>query len=478
MLIVVAVFFAGAWGGQPRRSGVPPPRTPIPPPPEAVARARLDLLERWLKAVDQHVPGQNDAPLRDVASWTNGELRTLWIDVNAVVQIMRNPRTSVSVRPEGASRSTTVRFTRAQILRLNLLACAASGGILIDVECRLLDAANEIDEPLRRLAAHAAAERLRHDYNYLLRRAALLHADVASLSPPGPVEPYASTGLGGLQRFKIEISDGRQMDVGSSPVHWEIARMVLSFVIPPGMDKPAPGRDAMVRQWYRATAAWMQFTENHEPDHLEYARELFPDDPDLLFLSGCGHETYGAPHIQAVVQSAFLPSGVSLGVGSDRSERRQAETFFRRALAVKPEFVEARLRLGRVLGLLGRHEEAASELRQAAAQADEPLMRYYGALYLGAEEETLGRYDAALAAYEQAAALFPTAQSPLLAQSELARRRGDRAAALRALQRLFELPPTQPERDDPWWAYYVAQARNVDDLLADLRRPFLGEHDR
>jgi tetratricopeptide (TPR) repeat protein len=104
------------------------------------------------------------------------------------------------------------------------------------------------------------------------------------------------------------------------------------------------------------------------------------------------------------------------------------------------------------------------------------LLRYYGELFLGAEEESLTQYDAAFDAYHRAAALYPTAQSPWLALSQLARRRGDRAAALRALQQVFDLP-SEPDRDDPWWTYYVAQARNIDQLFEDLRRPFLVEHE-
>src|SRR5207247_8011220 len=103
---------------------------------------------------------------------------------------------------------------------------------------------------------------------------------------------------------------------------------------------------------------------------------------------------------------------------------------------------------------------------------DDPL-RYYGELFLGAEEEALGHFDAARDGFERAAALFPSAQSPLIALSELAKRRGDRAGALAAIDRLFKLPPAgHDERDDPWWSYHTAQARNADQLLDALRRPF------
>jgi hypothetical protein len=48
----------------------------------------------------------------------------------------------------------------------------------------------------------------------------------------------------------------------------------------------------MIRQWYRATAAWMQAVEEHDTAHLDRARALFPADPDILFLSGTQRETY------------------------------------------------------------------------------------------------------------------------------------------------------------------------------------------
>jgi hypothetical protein len=94
-------------------------------------------------------------------------------------------------------------------------------------------------------------------------------------------------------------------------------------------------------------------------------------------------------------------------------------------------------------------------------------------LFLGAAEEGLGNDDNARASYLAASELFAAAQSPHLALSALARRRGDRAGALAAMERVFELPPTQPERDDPWWTYHLAHGRNANMLLEELRQPFL-----
>ena len=231
----------------------------------------------------------------------------------------------------------------------------------------------------------------------------------------------------------------------------------------------------MVRDWYRATAAWMQSREDYDTVHLNRARDIFPTDPVILFLSGTQAETYAAPHIQSAVRSAVVPAAVTFAIGSDRTELRQAEAFFRRALTVDPALPELHLRFGHVLSLLERHADAAKELRDALASEDESVLRYYGQLFLGAAEESLGHADAAREAYTEAVALYPAAQSPHIALSALARRRGDRATALREMQTVFELERAESVPDDPWWTYYTAQARNADELLSALWRPFLAE---
>jgi tetratricopeptide (TPR) repeat protein len=439
---------------------------------EPMSGARLDRLAGWLKAVEQHVPGIEDDAVREVAAWPNDNLRMLWIDVNIVVQLMRSPRgATFRVRAEGANAASTIRYTAPQLQQLKTLACAAGG----DEHCVATDAAAALDAGLVRVARAARAAKLRGDDNYVLRRGALLHLDASMLPARAPLEPASTVPSIGPRLFRVQVSDGRQVGAGMSAVHLEIARMVLDFVKLPGADRAAPGRDPMVRDWYRATAAWMAYHEDHDLLHLERGRAMFPDDPDLLFLSGCQHETFAAPHIQAAIQSASLPSGYSIVLESQRGELQRAETFFRRALELKSDHGEARLRFGRVLGLLGRHSDAARELRQAVASVDQDELGYFAQLFLGAEEESLGQYNAAFDAYQRAAVLYPAAQSPRLALSSLGHRRGDRAAALRALQPLFDVPSEAVEPDDPWWTYHIAPGRNVDELLEALRRPFLAE---
>lgn len=461
-----------AVAGQVRRSGQP--TTPLSV--GSVTDARIDRLGHWLKAVARHTPGVNDDELAEVAGWPNTNVKELWVDANVLVQMVRKVRAErFNVRAEGQKASTQIRYTKTQLRRLHVLACAA-GGALVDAECMAMDAGSELDPELRQVAALSRAAKLRGDDNYILRRGALLHGDVAVLAPLAMAAPADARSSAGPQRFRMEISDGREIDLRQSAVHWEIARMLLDFVIPFESDRAGPGGDDMVRQWYRATAAWMQLREDHDKLHLDRARALFPADPDILFLSACQRETYAGPAIQTAVRSAVLPTGVTLDIGSDRSELREAETLFRRTLEIKPDHAEARMRYGRVLGALGRHAEAAVELRRAVAELREAQMLYYAQLFLGAEEEALGNRDPARAAYERAAELSPRAQSPLLALSQLARRYGDRPAALRAMEWLFTLPDEdRNERDDPWWRYYVDQARDADELLDAIRQPYLSE---
>jgi tetratricopeptide (TPR) repeat protein len=434
------------------------------------ADPRIDRVEAWLHAVLEHEPGTSDDYAARVGSWTPTEIQLLWLDTTALTQLMRNPRRGdFNIRSNGRSTSQPLRYTPVQLRRMRVLACAAAGIALTDSRCTELTAARDLDPALRRLSERVAADRMHDEDNFILRRGALLHADIAMFIPAAvePIKPIAPLGP---QRVRMQTSDGLQVDLTQVATHWEIARMLLDAV-------KSRGRDDMVRLWYRATAAWMQSREDHDTDHLDRARAMFPDDADILFLSGCQHETYASPGIQGPMRTAVIPTGVRIDVGSDRAELKQAEAFFRRTLAANPSMAEAHLRLGRVLSLLERPADAVPELREAIASTEEDLLRYYGQLFLGAAEEMLSHFDAARDAYAAAAMLSPDAQSPRLALSALARRRGNRADALRELTQILE-PPAEEQADDPWWTYHIAQARNVDELLEQLRQPFRADGGR
>jgi Tfp pilus assembly protein PilF len=126
-----------------------------------------------------------------------------------------------------------------------------------------------------------------------------------------------------------------------------------------------------------------------------------------------------------------------------------------------------------VLAQRQRHEEALTELRAAAAAAREPIQQYYVHLFSGQAAVDLGQYDVARDELTRAAALYPDAQAPMLGLSDLALQRGDRPAAVAALQRL------QTKRDsagpDPWWTYDRSYARDAAALAAELHNWFAVE---
>ena len=205
---------------------------------------------------------------------------------------------------------------------------------------------------------------------------------------------------------------------------------------------------------------------------------LFEHDADVLFLAGCLHETLAESRVQVALQGATVPRDVTFDVSSTRAELRRAEGFFRKALDASSDLIEARIHLGRVLGLRGQHAEAATELRRAVTTVDDPLLRYYAELFVGDEAESLGDRELARASYGRAAALYPSAQSPYLAISQLEKRDGNRDAARVVIERLLMLSGERGEREDPWWGYQRSAGRHTDTLLADMRGRFIAEDRR
>ena len=305
--------------------------------------------------------------------------------------------------------------------------------------------------------------------DYVLRRAAMLHADVAMSSGSELFDSGSTQLVGAVRRLTIGVEDGRNTATYFGAVHWDIARSLLDVVRPAG--------DPMVLLWYQATATWMQANGYHEnTDHLIQGLRLFPRDATLLFLSGCEHESFARPSIQAATRSIVLPPGYEVAVQSDETELRDAEALFRRALAQQPGHLEARLRLGRVLLMRGRARESAEELRRVNTAATDDLMKYYAAMFLGGADEALGNYDESDELYSRASGLYPNAQSPHVAQSALARRRGDRAGALAGIERVFELAAEYPDGDDPWWTYDTAAGRDAEALFDGLKQMFQESH--
>ena len=416
---------------------------------------RIRRLERWLDATAAHRPGALDDGVRLIGSWNQEDLWTVWADVLAIVSLLREPDVSIfyvseparpgqvtrQISPVATNRSRQVLYTVGELRRLRAIAKQLSTG-----------------------ASPGPA-------NDILKRGAMLHADVEMLVG-------RRGGQGNLDRrgpagATLLFDDGQQLGLTNTVSHWNMGRRLLESVRPAESKapfrRPDPAADPTVRQWYLAGCAYMLRTRFIEIDQFNRALELFPNDPDVLFFVASVHEYFAGVRTQSVMRSVKGPRDVNFDIQDEGAELRLAEQLYKRALDRSPRFIEARIRLGRVLGVRGRHEEAVVQLRQGQ-EAGEPLLQFYTHLFLGSEFEALGNGAEARQSYERAAALVPTAQSPLLGLSRVADQAGDRAAARNAVARVLQLPFQNEAGADPWWSYEIVQARGVDGLLNDLRQ--------
>jgi tetratricopeptide (TPR) repeat protein len=208
--------------------------------------------------------------------------------------------------------------------------------------------------------------------------------------------------------------------------------------------------------------------------HFERARQFVPDDPGVLFGEACLQETLGSPSVQNVARVARLPNGlVLLGVTTPPTHFRRAEALLRRALASQPDFVDARLRLGRVLAEQRQYEASLTHFAQVISESRDPVLTYYAHLFAGDAAFALDRPSQSRASYERALASHPEAQAARIGLAAALRAAGDRAAAVEAAMTTLTIPPgTRDSSHDPWWEYYRGDAARVERLLDELRAPF------
>ena len=136
-----------------------------------------------------------------------------------------------------------------------------------------------------------------------------------------------------------------------------------------------------------------------------------------------------------------------------------AERLFRRVLRVDPAFVEARVRLARLLTMRKRYDEADAELTTALAAKPTDDVAYYAHLFAARTAQALGRTDAAIAHAGEALAIAPGAQSALLARSHAALLGSD----LHGARSVPLEPVARPlERGvDPWREYSLGSGRDA-----------------
>ena len=412
--------------------------------PEETIRLGHDLvrLHTWLDSSSRHVPGQADAAAMLVGSWSIRQLEAVFYDLKALLQLVSSPegglRLPRAVPAFSASELQALRdLVRLEVQRTGLVP----------------------------LSARSAAD-VKRIVNRLVKRGALLHTDIAVLVDAAADRLANSTQPPLLlaPRSTVHVVDGRQVGIEYYGSHWDFARLLLDQVL------PEPAADLAVRDWYRAVAELfaVKYLLAESRAHLAHAFKMFPNDPQIAFASGRLREVESSPQIQGFLQTGANPELKAL-TGSARSNLRRAQSFYRKAVDLDEGSTDAHVHLGRVLGLLGRHEEAAHELRRAVKRAVDERTQYYAWLFLGIEEQALSHADQARESFERAAALYPRAQSPYLALSQLARRRGDLMGGRRAIEQVFARAGHDRAREDPWVTYFAGTTMEPDVLLSDTR---------
>ena len=426
------------------------------------ANPRLDKLKEWMTVVARHQPGQVDASVHSVRLWTRESLQNVRDDLYALRRLIcskpgREPEAPPASCTPPATNQRGVMLAETTVGRRNRSITQEWAGVYTVNHLRdLSELALEID---------------RGDINDILKRGALLHTDVALRTPPivtfneSRVERF-------LMKATVRVVDGRQSGVDQSVDHLEMARRLFDIVTPDPRRDPItyPERDGTVRDWYRATMAVLLNDQGVFQSHARAALEIFRDDDEMLFQAGAMHVALATPQYQQGV-TIRRRANVSF-IESGDEERHRAEQFFRQALKANPNHDEARLALGQVLGQSGRSADALAELRQVQAATRDPLLSYYAALFIGREESARNNVDAAREAYQQAATLFPRAQSPYIGLSELHMRAGNRMAAAQALDSVWQLGPSQEDADDPWWHYPYTAGRKGEALLEAIGKAF------
>jgi tetratricopeptide (TPR) repeat protein len=403
-----------------------------------ITPATVDAVERWVKAVKNHTPGLRDTEVEMVSALTFDQRKEMDSGMEFFLTFLR--RKPVSIRNPAE----------------------------------------------KRLAEIAGDTRQVPGPEAFLKRAAVLHADTAfmrhvegvTLAEPVPLRQSSSSPL--LSQGSLFINrDGEILGETAMEWNWVFARSLMDLVLASQPD------NQFAATWYHTTAAFMfqRGLYGEAVAHLQRAAAVLPDDPRILFDRACYAEILGMPRHQVLLSdqdvSAALRARASngeikirqgaagtLAIPLAHDTNEQAERLFRRALRADPTFGEARVRLGRLLGVRKRHDEAAAELATALSANPTGVVLFYARLFAGRSAQALGKIPDAVGHYKAAGLLFPGAQSAGLAQSQAALLEADVPAALESIQRVDKSSTAR----DPWRVYQLGAGRNAEALMREMWR--------
>lgn len=239
-------------------------------------------------------------------------------------------------------------------------------------------------------------------------------------------------------------------------VHLRIARHAIAMMT------ARTGVDAFYINWQVVTGSFLLTVGVPAEAPLKPASA----NAELLLLNGSIAETLASDPVFRRPRSLSHAAVF----GSSKSDPAvlllAAEQKFRAALKLDPQLLEARVRLGRVLGLQGRDDAARDELDRVRREAGSGCEAYLAALILGSLHERASRFAEASEAYRAAIREYPESQTAYIALAHVRERQADRDGAWDTIRTMLQ---PQAKRQDPWWLYSYAQYWQTDKRLARLR---------
>jgi tetratricopeptide (TPR) repeat protein len=208
--------------------------------------------------------------------------------------------------------------------------------------------------------------------------------------------------------------------------------------------------DQFLLSWYLTVIA---FSQNWEPGGIDCYRNApsrFQRHPEMLIALGAMHEMTWMEHETQGWSPPILKPSL-----------QTAERAYREVLQTAPDLGEARLRLGRVLGLQSNPDAALQAFSEVRGRLDGGFA-YLLTLFEGDAYQQRGDADRAAESYAAAHAMMPRAQSAIIALAHLAFVQGRRTEALERIGEVNDAAAAGASRD-PWdwyaqgvdpWSWY------------------------
>jgi tetratricopeptide (TPR) repeat protein len=266
--------------------------------------------------------------------------------------------------------------------------------------------------------------------------------------------------------IRAEVGDPLPGDLYVMSAHTLVRRLLK--LVEDGEPGAGETERTLVRDWYLLMVAFQhgRAEMGSSRGFIAEALKSFPKDPLLTVARGSDHEMLSELSTGSV--SHFSPGGQFLRVSAIDAddEREEAMRAFEQAVALAPDLLEARLRLGRLLYRRGDLDGAQRELDAARALASQNEVVYLVALFRGMVEARRGDFERADRFYAEAEHLFPQAQSAGVARAEAAYLAGRAAGAAATIQAVLR----KADKDDPWWSYIMGEFWHFEARLAGIRK--------